>query len=173
MFRHTKLPGMAAVASLMFFALHGCQGKGDDSSTGGDDSGLSGDAGQTDEPVCTEPKELACEDALILQLGLQDDESSDGDVQTTMDGDDFITTVDATAGGINQAATSPWVYFRFTPDGAEKVEIPDTEALERMDAAPEGEAERAEFYATYDLVAEELAEEVATSFSMMMLLMFE
>lgn len=133
MFRHTKLPGMAAVASLMFAALHGCQGKGDDASTGGDDSGLSGDSGQTDEPVCTEPKELACEDALILQLGLQDDESSDGDVQTTMDGDDFITTVDATAGGINEAATSPWVYFRFTPDGVEKVEIPDTEALERMD----------------------------------------
>lgn len=124
MFRKSKLP---AVACFALFALHGCATKN------GDSTANRADSGQTDDPVCVEPKDITCEDALILQLGLQDDESSSGSVETTMDGEDFITTVDATAGGINDAPTSPWVYFRFTPDGAQKVDIPDTEALARMD----------------------------------------
>ena len=45
--------------------------------------------------VCTEPKEVSCEDDLILTLGMQDFVST-GAVGTTQDGGDFLTTIDAT-----------------------------------------------------------------------------
>lgn len=87
----------------------------------------------TDEPVragiCDEPRDVDCVDDLVLDLGLQDDAFSDGSVTTTVDGSDFVTEVDATAGGVSNAATNPWVYVRFTSNGAEKVEIDDETAL--------------------------------------------
>ena len=83
--------------------------------------------------VCEEPQEITCEDALFLDLSLQDDKVSDGAVVTTQDGSEFFTTVDATAGGYNAASSNPWVYVKFTEDGAEKVDINDEEALESMD----------------------------------------
>ena len=48
-------------------------------------------------------------------------------------GDDFITYIDASAGGYQNASSNPWVYIKFTPNGAEKVEIDDESALESMD----------------------------------------
>lgn len=85
------------------------------------------------EPVCEEPSEPACVDQLILDLSLHDDKISDGAVDTTTDGDDFVTTIDASAGGFGQSASNPWVYIKFTEAGAEKVEIDDESALESMD----------------------------------------
>jgi hypothetical protein len=86
------------------------------------------------ESVCETPSELLCEDELILNLGLQDDESSDGQVVSTelVDGV-YELQVDASAGGISQAASSPWVYIRFGADGAEKVALDDESALESME----------------------------------------
>ena len=52
--------------------------------------------------VCEELIPVECEDDLILELGLQDT-ISEGDVSTTLEGDDFITSVDATAGGYQNA----------------------------------------------------------------------
>lgn len=89
----------------------------------------------TDEPataVCDTPTEVACEDALYLDLGLQDEVSA-GAVSSTADGAGFITQIDATAGGFGQSANNPWVYIKFTASGAEKVEIDDEEALTSMD----------------------------------------
>lgn len=90
----------------------------------------------TDEPidtaVCTEPTPVPCEDALYLDLGLQDF-VAEGAVSTTADGDVFLTSVDASAGGFGNSANNPWVYVRFTPDGAEKVEIDDEAALTSLD----------------------------------------
>lgn len=83
--------------------------------------------------VCEEPQEIECEDDLFLDLSLQDDKVSEGAVVTTQDGADFYTTVDATAGGYNASSSNPWVYVKFTDNGAEKVEINDEEALESMD----------------------------------------
>ena len=91
----------------------------------------SADTGFT-EPVCEELTPVSCEDALFLDLGLQDD-VSDGEISTISDGDDFVTSIDATAGGYQVAATNPWVYLKFTDSGAEKVEITDEEALESLD----------------------------------------
>ena len=85
------------------------------------------------EPICEEALDVVCLDELILDLSLQDDKISEGDVETIEDGGDFITYVDATAGGYMNATNNPWVYVRFTPTGAEKVEIDDETALESMD----------------------------------------
>ena len=83
--------------------------------------------------MCEEPKAIECEDAAILDLSLQDDQISDGVVVTSEDGTDFVSTVDASAGGYNAASSNPWVYVKFTDAGLEKVEIDDESALESMD----------------------------------------
>lgn len=86
------------------------------------------------EAVCESPQELACEDALILNLGLQDDRSSEGEVTSTELGDGvFELQVDASAGGLSQAPSEPWVYIRFDADGARRVDIDDESALDSMD----------------------------------------
>lgn len=72
---------------------------------------------------------VPCEDAMILDLGLVSGTVSAGAVGNTADGGGWISTVDATAGGIVDAANNPWTYLRFTSDGLEKVELDDIEAL--------------------------------------------
>jgi hypothetical protein len=83
--------------------------------------------------VCSEPAEISCVDDLILDLSLHDDKISDGLVSTSADGADFISSIDATAGGYNQASNNPWLYVRFTDEGVEKLELDDEEALESME----------------------------------------
>ncbi len=103
--------------------LAGCtSGDGDDTDIG---AGL--------DPVCEEAVEVACVDQMILDLSLHDDLVSTGEVSTTTDGDDYVTEIDASAGGYSEAVNNPWVYIKFTDDGAEKVEIDDETALESLD----------------------------------------
>lgn len=92
-----------------------------------------GEEVSTMETVCEETVEVACEDAIIQDLALHDDKVSDGAVSTSTDGSDFVSTVDASAGGYNNSANNPWVYVKFTEDGLEKVEIDDETALDSMD----------------------------------------
>jgi len=96
-----------------------------------DDTDITDDTDSVSTAVCTEPTAVDCEDDLILTLGLQD-EVSEGDVTTAQDGSDFVTSIDATAGGFGQSQNNPWVYVRFTESGAEKVEIDDETALTDM-----------------------------------------
>ena len=70
---------------LIFTGLLGCSEKTQDTS-------------ETVEAMCTEPAELACFDSVILDLSLQDDAVSDGSVETSTEGEDFLTSVDASAG---------------------------------------------------------------------------
>jgi hypothetical protein len=121
--------------------IAGCSGdpSKDTSATGDDGSdeetGEPADTGGEldDEPVCSEPEPVSCEDDIILDLSLQDDKVTDGDVTNVTDGADFVTTVDASAGGYSAASSNPWVYFRFTDSGAERVDIDDVTALGSMD----------------------------------------
>ncbi|MCK6506579.1 HmuY family protein [Myxococcota bacterium] len=100
---------------------------------GGDDSGgTTGDGGGTSALECTDVTPVSCLDDMIADLGLQDDEVSDGEVTTTTEGEDFVTDMDASAGGYNEASQNPWVYLRFTADGAQKVEIDDEASLEDL-----------------------------------------
>lgn len=108
-------------------ALIGCPGSGD----GKDTSDTAG--GDTAEVETCDPHEVPCLDEMILDLSLHDDKVSDGEVSTATDGDDFVTTVDARAGGYNNASRNPWVYVRFAPDGATRVDIDDETALESQE----------------------------------------
>lgn len=108
---------------LPLLLVFGCTGTDDKS---GDDTG-----GEL-EPVCTDPVAPECVDAMILDLSLHDDKTSRGDVTTVTEGSDFVTAIDASAGGYSQAANNAWVYIRFGADGAEKLEIDDETALEDM-----------------------------------------
>ncbi len=83
--------------------------------------------------VCTEPAEVSCQDAMILDLSLHDDKVSEGAVATTTEGEDFVTTVDGSGGGYDKYTRNAWVYLKFTDQGAQKVEIDDESALESMD----------------------------------------
>lgn len=95
-------------------------------------SDKSNDSGVEQEALCSEPAAMECEDALVLDLGLQNT-VSDGAISTSSDGDGFLSLIDASAGGYQQAPSNPWVYVAFTDDGLEKIEISDEDALESMD----------------------------------------
>jgi hypothetical protein len=103
------------------------------SSDGSDDSGAPPDTGS--EPVLEvcDPVAPTCIDDMILDLSLHDDKTNNGAVETSTDGDDFVTTADAYAGGSSNASNRAWVYFRFDEDGATKIETDDESALERTD----------------------------------------
>lgn len=94
-----------------------------DGSEAGSDDGT--DDGGSDDGAAS-----GCTDALILDLGLIDGAVSTGEVTVAPDGDGWVSTVDATAGGITEAPTQPWIYLRFTPDGLQKVELDDLQALD-------------------------------------------
>jgi hypothetical protein len=102
---------------------------------GGDDGGPTDTDTETPtvEPVCTEPVDVACVDQIISHLSLHDDLVSEGKVKTKADGADFVTDIDASAGGFGNETANPWVYVKFTETGAERVDIDDETALESMD----------------------------------------
>ena len=83
-------------------------------------------------PNCTEPTEVQCVDNIVLDLSFQNTVAA-GSTSSTQEGNNWVTDVDATAGGYMNAADNPWIYIRFTETGAEKVEINDNESLESMD----------------------------------------
>jgi hypothetical protein len=103
--------------------LAGCASPHDDSDT---------DTAVGPEPVCEEPREVDCVDSLFLDLSLNVGSVSEGTVDTVADGADFVSRVDATAGGLQNAPENPWIYMRFTPEGLEKVPLDDEEALSSM-----------------------------------------
>lgn len=107
--------------------LLACTGKSDDTGSANDSDTSAVDA------VCEEPTDVPCVDEMILDLSLHDDKVSDAEVANTTDGADFLTTVDASAGGMSNASNNPWVYIKFTADGAVRVDIDDESALESMD----------------------------------------
>lgn len=117
---------------------------GSDPSTSGpsDETGSAETGDPTDETSGTDGETtgttacgeaVPCEDAMILDLGLVGGTVSAGAVGNTADGADWVSTVDATAGGIVDAPNNPWIYLRFTDDGLEKVEVDDLQSLESSD----------------------------------------
>ncbi len=110
-----------------------------ESSTSGPSSDSDETTDPTDDPSDTEGETtgvtacgeaVPCEDEMILDLGLVGGTVSSGAVGNIVDGADWITTLDATAGGIVDAPNNPWTYLRFTDAGLEQVELDDLQALE-------------------------------------------
>jgi hypothetical protein len=117
-----RISALRTLAVLPLLTVFACDGGGDDT----DDT----DTGP--EPVCTELQELACFDDLLIDLTLQD-AVSDAAITNEVDGEDFVTDMDASAGGFQNAANNPWVYGKFTDEGLVKVDITDEEALESQE----------------------------------------
>ena len=108
-------------------------GTGDSTADSGGAGDSGDDAGDPVEPACTEPVEVACFDDLWLDLSMHDDRTNEGAVSTVADGDDFVSTLDASSGGYDRASRNAWLYVKFTDEGMSKVDIDDETALESMD----------------------------------------
>jgi hypothetical protein len=104
----------------------------DDESKDGTDTGDSGGTSEVVDAVCTEATPVPCEDEIISDFSLHDDKTSRGDIENTEAGGDWLSIVDATAGGSSSASKNAWIYARFTEAGLEKVDIDDETALEDM-----------------------------------------
>lgn len=104
---------------------------GTDDTTGSDSDASSSDSEGTTGPVgaCSD---VPCAEQMLLDLSLQA-KVSEGAVENSEDGSDWLTTVDATAGGTMGATTNPWVYIRFTSEGAQRVDIDDEAALASLE----------------------------------------
>ena len=116
---------------MLLLAFLACPPANEPSESGADTADSGGGLTEQDA-VCTEPVAPTCIDEIIQELSLHDDKVSDGEVTTEASGEDFLTLVDATAGGMNRAADHAWTYVRFTVEGAERVDIDDETALEDM-----------------------------------------
>lgn len=76
-----------------------------------------------------QPGNVPCEDQVILDLALVKNKVATGAIVNTADGADWVSTVDATAGGFQVASTNPWLYAKFTDQGLEAVAVDDHDAL--------------------------------------------
>lgn len=117
--------------TLLLLALTACD-DGKDSEPGTTGTGT-GDTTTAPDAVCTEPTEVQCVDEMILDLSLQDNKTSNGDVVTVDDGEDELTSVDASAGGFNNSDRNAWTYVKFNGKTLDKLDLDDESALESMD----------------------------------------
>lgn len=83
-------------------------------------------------PVCETARTVPCIAEMTADLGLFP-LISEGSVVEVVDGNDWVSTVDATAGGFIEAPARPWLYLAFTDDGLRKVDLTDEDALTSMD----------------------------------------
>lgn len=95
-------------------------------------AGSTGTGNPQPTPVCTEPTDVPCSDQVILQMNLKKDPAP-GAITSTPDGQGWISSIDATAGGAFAADPHSYTYGRFTDAGLEKVAIGDEDALDSMD----------------------------------------
>jgi hypothetical protein len=88
------------------------------------------DVAEVTGPLCdyTEP---ACSDEQIALLQLSDDKTGGDIKEEGTTAGEFLSHIDATAGGFN--GTLGYTYARFTDDGLVAVDLSDEEALESLD----------------------------------------
>ena len=115
----------AVLGTLLAIGLMACGQDAEVDSNTNDSSTARGEA-------CESPTPVACVDDIILDLSYQDTVATT-DVTNLREGPQWLTTIDATAGGFGNSSSNPWVYIRFTESGAEKLELSDEDALESMD----------------------------------------
>ena len=97
---------------------------GDDGSGGGGGTGADGGVSAADASgACPAPQDLL--PAGWMPVG----SVSTGAVTNQADGDAMLTTVDASAGGIDMEATSPFVYLDLTGSEATAVDINDVQSF--------------------------------------------
>jgi len=125
---------VSVFASFGLVVAMGCGGDDASDVDGSSADAASGGDGGSDAPAagCV-PDVVPCLDSVILDLSLHDDKVSTGEVTNTADGSGWLSTVDATAGGMNEAPDNPYIYLRFDETGLVRVDIDDETALESKD----------------------------------------
>ena len=103
--------------TILAFGLISC---GQDEGVETDTTGSSTARGE----ACEAPTSVECIDDIILDLSYQDSVAST-EIVNLREGQQWLTTIDATAGGFGNSSSNPWVYLRFTESGAEKLELSD------------------------------------------------
>lgn len=73
---------------------------------------------------------IPCEDTVVQQMDLKNNKAP-GLITEVADGNGFVSTIDATAGGFMY--TDSYVYAKFTDKGLQKVELSDEESIGSMD----------------------------------------
>lgn len=91
------------------------------------------DAPPNNNPMGGECSDVFCFENIITDMSLHFDRTSAGTVLNADDNGDWVSTIDATAGGFLEANNNAFLYMRFTQDGLEKIDIDDETALESMD----------------------------------------
>jgi HmuY protein len=128
----THLLLLVLMSALAMVSLGCTTSDDDDNDSADDDDTGDDDAGDDDDGLC-DPEAVECVDDIILDLSLHDDKVSEGATTSTADGDSFVSIVDATAGGYQNAADNPFIYLRFDEGGLTKVNIDDETALESQE----------------------------------------
>jgi hypothetical protein len=119
---------LLALAALSFPLVAGCPSSPTNDDAGGSDAATTSDAGPPDGGgmACT-PVDPSCQDQSISMLDFFDTVSPAAITEEGTTAGEFLTMVDATAGGMTPSQS--YVYARFTDAGLEKVEISDEDAL--------------------------------------------
>jgi hypothetical protein len=73
---------------------------------------------------------IPCEDQVVLQMDLKKN-LAPGLITDAPDGNGFLSTIDATAGGFNY--TDSYIYAKFTETGLVKVDLTDEQSIGSMD----------------------------------------
>lgn len=97
-------------------------------STGSDAAEQDHAKGAHDKPAML--REVPCTDTSVTTLMLFD-ELSTGKIREEGSGDEFVSFIDATGGGMN--ATQSYVYTRFSGKGLEKLPLTDEDAFASLD----------------------------------------
>jgi hypothetical protein len=97
---------------------------------GTDDTATPDTAPDSPKPAVCEPSKVPCIDEQVALLPLFG-KASTRQVQNQIDGDGFVSSVDAAGGGMNPSEA--FVYARFTDKGLEKVAIGDEAAFTSLD----------------------------------------
>ncbi len=94
-----------------------------------DGDGGTVDAGAPDAggPTCSTP--VACEDQVLLEMGLKSTVNPDG-ITNVADGAGWVSTINATGGG--PSPTKSFLYASFTSEGLTKVQLSDELALSNV-----------------------------------------
>jgi len=133
-----SLPGIDPIRSAMLTvallssaisALPACN----DPDAGTNDEDEDDDVSEGPDDGSTPSDRVRCEDKMVLDLGFVEGDPSTGIVTNASVDGGFASTIDATAGGLVNAASNPWIYMRFTDSGLQTVAIDDFEALNSTD----------------------------------------
>src|ERR1700755_386679 len=118
---------LGVMCVLLFVACGGDDDDADSKADAGDHDHGESDSDHDDADDDGPVREVQCTDQSVMMLSLFDVPAT-GKIREEGTGDDFVTFIDATGGGMTP--TQSYVYARFTDKGLEKLDLDDESAFE-------------------------------------------